>query len=439
MPIQESSVISPVVIPRVDHNISRSRISESALKVLYRLKDAGYESYLVGGGVRDLLLEREPKDFDVATIARPEEVQALFRNSRVIGRRFRLAHVQFGREIVEVATFRANRAVDASAAAGPVDPNGRLLRDNTYGTLEEDAVRRDFSVNALYYDIRDFSVRDYVGGLADLRAGVLRLIGDPETRYREDPVRMLRAARFAAKLGFHLHPDTEAPIRRLAPLLAEIPPPRLFEEILKLFLYGFGAQSFAELRRHGLLAYLFPRTNQALDGPEHEHVYSFISKALASTDARVAAGKPVTPAFLFAAMLWEPAQSDAQRLEAQGLRAPDALRRAADALMSEEVSRVALPRRFSAPAVEMYQMQARFLQRQGKRPVRLLTHPRFRFAYDFLMLRAAAGEADPELATWWTEAQTAGVPGEAPAADAAAVDVAPTHRRRRRHRHSVSA
>ena len=225
MPTQESAPISPVIVPRADHNISRARISDSALKVLYRLKSAGYESYLVGGGVRDLLLEREPKDFDVATIARPDEVQALFHNCRVIGRRFRLAHVQFGREIVEVATFRANRAVAAAPSAGdePVDGNGRILRDNTYGTLEEDAFRRDFSINALYYDIRDFSVRDYVGGLADLKAGVLRLIGDPETRYREDPVRMLRAARFSAKLGFRLHPDTEAPIARLAPLLAEIP------------------------------------------------------------------------------------------------------------------------------------------------------------------------------------------------------------------------
>lgn len=440
MPTQESSPISPVIIPRADHNISRSRISDSALKVLYRLKGAGYESYLVGGGVRDLLLGREPKDFDIATIARPEEVYALFHNCRIIGRRFRLAHVQFGREIVEVATFRANRAVDTVGQSA--DDHGRILHDNAYGTLEEDAFRRDFSVNALYYDIRDFSVRDYVGGLADLKAGVLRLIGDPEMRYREDPVRMLRAARFSAKLGFRLHPDTEAPMARLAPLLADIPPARLFEEILKLFLNGFGQQSFAYLRQYRLLAYLFPRVDAVLDDAGHDAPYAFISKALESTDARVHEAKPVTPAFLFAALLWEPVRRGASQLEQQGMRPAEALRRAADKIISEETAHVSLPRRFSTPVIEMYQMQPRFLQRQGKRPERLLAHPRFRAAYDFLVLRAAVGEADPELAEWWTHIQTTSATPQAVSPATLPNRTASGRRRgtrRRRHRPSLPA
>ena len=432
MRIQEPSVISPVIIPRAEHNISRSRISENALKVLYRLKSAGYESYMVGGGVRDLLLGREPKDFDVATNARPEEVHALFRNCRIIGRRFRLAHVQFGRDIVEVATFRANRPVSEAEETG-TDTNGRILRDNTYGTLEEDALRRDFSVNALYYDIRDFSVRDYVNGLADLRAGTLRLIGDPEARYREDPVRMLRAARFAAKLGFRVHPDTAEPIAALAPLLAEIPPARLFEEILKLFLYGFGAQAFEHLRHYGLFGHLFPSTDAVLNTEEQGFPHIFISKALASTDARVNDAKPVTPAFLFAALLWESVRQRAAKLEAGGAHPPEALRRAADELVSEQIAHVSLPRRFATPMIEIYQMQPRFTQREGKRPLRLLAHPRFRAAYDFLVLRSEAGEVDAELAEWWTRMQAAST--EEQRSLAAPSGAAPAGRRRRsRHR-----
>ena len=438
MRIQEPSLISSVIIPRAEHNISRSRISENALKVLYRLKSGGYESFMVGGGVRDLLLGREPKDFDVATNARPEEVHALFRNCRIIGRRFRLAHVQFGREIVEVATFRANRPVD-DLHMRDHGGNGRILRDNTYGTLEEDAFRRDFSVNALYYDIRDFSVHDYVGGLPDLQVGVLRLIGDPETRYREDPVRMLRAVRFMAKLGFRMHPETAAPIAELAPLLAEIPPARLFEEILKLFLYGFGQQAFQHLRQQGLFARLFPRTDAVLNTEEQGFPHTFISNALASTDARVIEDKPVTPAFLFAALLWEPVRQQAVKLETAGTHPAEALRRAADELVSQQVADVALPRRFATPMIEIYQMQPRFLQREGKQPQRLLAHPRFRAAYDFLMLRAAAGEVDQELASWWTRMQAAG--SEEQRSMLSPSSTIPAGRRRRsrgRPRHKVS-
>jgi len=428
---QEPQAIPAVTIPRAEHSISRANISENALKVLYRLKNAGFEGHLVGGSVRDLLLGREPKDFDVATSARPEEVEALFRNCRLIGRRFRLAHVRFGDEIIEVATFRASGAPDNDEAAQLAhDESGRILRDNIYGTLEEDAVRRDFTVNALYYDIRDFSVKDFVGGLPDLRAGVLRLIGDARTRYREDPVRMLRAVRFAVKLGFKMHPGTDAPMSEYGPLLADIPPARMFEEILKLFLYGFGLQAFEALRHYGLFAQLFPRTETALTTEEQSFPHVFIAKALASTDSRVQQDMPVTPAFLFAALLWEPTRLASQQLEAQGIHPAEALRRAAHEVVSEQISRVALPRRFATPMVEIYQLQPRFLQRQGKRPQRLLSHPRFRAAYDFLVLRAQAGEVDQELADWWTQLQADGSAPEVPALDG----TEPRRRRRRRRR-----
>ena len=427
MSTQEPALIQPVTIPRAEHNISRANISENALKVLYRLKNAGYEAYLVGGGVRDLLLGREPKDFDVATSARPEQVEEQFRNCRLIGRRFRLAHVRFGDEIIEVATFRASGAPDNSEEALLAHgETGRILRDNIYGSVAEDAERRDFSVNALYYDIRDFSVQDFVGGLPDLKDGVLRLIGDPELRYREDPVRMLRAVRFAVKLGFKLHPATEAPIVRLGPLLADIPPARMFEEILKLFMYGFGEQAFEALRHHGLFAQLFPRTEAALAVEEQGFPQTFIAKALANTDSRVQQDLPVTPAFLFAALLWEPVRRMARELEAQGVHPSDALRRASDEIVSEQVQRVALPRRFSTPMTEIFQMQPRFGQRNGKRPQRLLTHPRFRAAYDFLVLRAQAGEAEQELADWWTELQAGNPDAPQPSSSA------PRRRRRRR-------
>jgi len=405
------SPTNPAIVPRAEHAVSRSNISESALKVLYRLKNAGFESYLVGGGVRDLLLGREPKDFDVATDASPEQVKALFRNCRLIGRRFRLAHVRYGSEIIEVATFRAMQQDESDEEEGDndltLDDNGRILRDNVYGTLEQDAFRRDFSINALYYDIRDFSIVDYVGGMADLKAGSLRLIGDPETRYREDPVRMLRAARFAAKLGFRIHPTTEQPIAELAPLLRDIPPARLFEEILKLFLYGFGLQAFENLRHYDLFMHLFPQTDVVLSMEEEGFPHVFIAKALANSDLRVSEGLPVTPSFLFAALLWEPVRQRAAALLASGMYPSDAYRQAAYEVVDEQSKHVSLPRRFVTPMIEIYQMQSRFLQREGKRPLRLISHPRFRAAYDFLLLRAESGDVERELADWWTQLQAA--------------------------------
>ncbi len=300
------------IYPRSEHCISRTQISENALKVLTRLKKADFEAYLVGGCVRDLLLGREPKDFDVATNASPEQVKQIFRNCRIIGRRFRLAHVFFGREIIEVATFRGgvdNEESDRQV----VHEDGRLLRDNVFGTLEEDVWRRDFTVNALYYNIRDFSVVDYTGGMQDHAAGVMRLIGDPEVRYREDPVRMIRAIRFAVKLGFTLHPDTEKPIYAQADLLKSIPSARLYDEVLKLFLAGYGLQTFEMLRHYGLFGILFPETERCLATQEQDFPRLFLIRALENSDRRYNDGKTLTPYFLLAALLWEPLQVAAQK------------------------------------------------------------------------------------------------------------------------------
>ena len=390
------------IIPRAEHTISRKSISAGALRVLYRLHEAGYQAFLVGGAVRDLLLNGHPKDFDVATNATPEQVRALFRNCRLIGRRFRLAHVVFGREIVEVATFRGS-SDDGSGDRHSID--GRLVRDNVYGSLEEDAVRRDFTINALYYDIADFSVRDAVGGMADLERRVLRLIGDPELRYHEDPVRMLRAARIAAKLDFEIAPATAAPFRTLGPLLADAPPARLFDEALKLFMSGYGLASFRALERHGLLEQVFPATAQALVGANAERFRRMIEETLANTDARVRAEKPVTPAFLFAAMLWEPVHDLARTAIDQGTDAAVAWQRAADRVLREQARRVAIPRRFTITIEEIWALQSRFTQRTKKRALRLLEHPRFRAAYDFLLLRAEESPELAELGVWWTQAQ----------------------------------
>ncbi|MBA8883912.1 polynucleotide adenylyltransferase PcnB [Dokdonella fugitiva] len=390
------------IIPRPEHAISRKSISAGALRVLYRLHEAGHRACLVGGAVRDLLLGGHPKDFDVATDATPEQVRALFRNCRLIGRRFRLAHVVFGREIVEVATFRGS-SDDGSGDRHLVD--GRLVRDNVYGTIEEDAVRRDFTVNALYYDISDFSVLDSVGGMEDLQHRVLRLIGDPEQRYREDPVRMLRAARLAAKLGFTIEPATAAPFAALGPLLAEAPPARLFDESLKLFLSGHGLASFRSLEQHGLLQHVFPATARVLAQGDAAHFRRLVEQTLANTDARVREDKPVTPAFLFAALLWEPVRRAAQAAVDAGADGGAAWSHATERVLREQAQRVAVPRRFTIAVEEIWAMQPRFAQRTKKRAFRLLEHPRFRAAYDFLVLRADESPELAELAAWWTEAQ----------------------------------
>jgi poly(A) polymerase len=395
---------TPRVIPREQHNLSRKQISRGALRVLYGLRDAGFRACLVGGAVRDLLLGRQPKDFDVATDATPEDVRKLFRNCRLIGRRFRLAHVIFGPEIVEVATFRGTGAGDTSGDRHVVD--GRILRDNVWGTIEEDAMRRDFRVNALYYDIADFSVIDYVGGIEDLEHRHLRLIGDPATRYREDPVRMLRAARLAAKLGFTIDAEAAAPFDELGHLLADAPPARLFDECQKMFLAGYGLESFRMLVRYDLLRHLFPGTARALAHDKSGGLLALIERGLAGTDARVAEGRPVTPAFLFAVLLWGEVKTLAARLQGEGATASLAWLRAAHRVMAEQAKRVAIPRRFAYAIEEIWALQPRFEERATrKRVFRLMAHPRFRAAYDFLLLRAAESEALREAGEWWTRAQ----------------------------------
>jgi poly(A) polymerase len=400
---QNSAFPDPVTIPRDEHNVSRSNISRNAIKVLYRLNNAGYQAYLVGGGVRDLLLGREPKDFDVATDARPEEVKAVFTNCRLIGRRFRLAHVHFGREIIEVATFRSSR--EGADEGDRQLENGMLLSDNVYGTLEEDAQRRDFTINALYYSVEDFSVIDFAGGLEDLRKGVIRLLGDPGSRFREDPVRLLRAVRFAAKLGFVIEPETEAPIVRMASLLHDIPAARLFEEVLKLFLAGSALESFEKLRHYGLFGQLFPATEEALTHQNHEFPITFVNRGLHNTDQRIQQDKPVTPAFLFAVLLWEPVRLRAEALQSSGMHPYEAQQTAATEVLAGQTRYVSIPKRFSYPMREIWQLQHRFFQRNGKRPHRLMGHPRFRAAYDFFLLRAEAGEVDQADADWWVGVQ----------------------------------
>lgn len=366
--------------------------------MLYTLKDAGYEAYMVGGGVRDLLAGLEPKDFDIATNAHPEQVQALFRSCRLVGRRFVICHVRFGQEISEVTTFR-----------GPItdnherDDTGRILNDNEYGTLEQDAFRRDFTINALYYDIRDFSIVDFANGLEDLKQGVVRLIGDPELRYREDPVRMLRAVRIANKMGFAIAPESAKPIHKLAHHLQEIPPARLFDEVLKVLMGKDALTNFNHLRQLGLFQQLFPQTEARLSD---EKSLAFVTAALENTADRIQNDQTVSPGFLYAAMLWPSVHARAHDLELrQGHHPNVALSQASEEVLAKAVQRIAIPKRFSVPMREIWQLQPRFDMRKGGRAKRLLTHPRFRAAYDFMLLRARAGEVPEELAEWWTQAQ----------------------------------
>jgi poly(A) polymerase len=389
----------PVIIPRSEHGISRKNIDEPALKVLYRLHNAGYQACLVGGAVRDLMLGRHPKDFDVATDATPEEVSDLFRNCRLIGRRFRLAHIHFGRQVIEVATFRAPHG---ELHEEHHDESGRILRDNVYGEIHDDVWRRDFTCNALYYNIADFSIIDYVGGAEDIANRRLRLIGDQETRYREDPVRMLRAIRFAAKLGFTIDDSCREAILELGPLLADIPPARLFEEVLKLFHSGHAEESFAELQRYDLLKYLFP---DALEGLQDPATAEFVRLAMQSTDDRVRLDKPVTPAFLFAALLWSPVHKHTELNVEAGMPYAVALQKAATKVVGSQVKRVSIPKRFTTAMRDIWSLQSRFRFHSGRRAYAVLHHAKFRAAYDFLCLRANAGETTMDDCRWWTEIQ----------------------------------
>ena len=399
---------TPEVIHKSQHALQRSQFSRHAVGIVERLQGAGYQAYLVGGCVRDLLLGIAPKDFDVATSATPEQVRAEFRNARIIGRRFKLVHIHFGREIIEVATFRAHHSDEEQGGDNRSShhASGRILRDNVYGTLEDDAQRRDFTINALYYDPVSERILDYANGLHDIRNRLLRLIGDPTQRYQEDAVRMLRAVRFAAKLDFGIEKHTVQPIRQLAPSLRDIPPARLFEESLKLFLSGHGAMAFEMLVDLELFAPLFPASNMALEErPVYTH--ALISQALSNTDLRIKQGKPVTPAFLFAALLWPALPARALYLQSQGVPPIPAMNEAANDLIAEQCQRIAVPKRFTLPIREIWDMQERLPRRSGKRADQLLDNPRFRAGYDFLLLREAAGEVTDDLGQWWTDYQDA--------------------------------
>ena len=500
---QVAPTAKPRVIPRAEHTISRSHISPNALRVLYRLKDAGFQGFLVGGCVRDLLLGLEPKDFDVATDALPEQVKRLFRNCRLVGRRFRLAHVFFGQEIIEVATFRAATApaqgeepladadpedgeapeLDEDAAAyieegtedsgeeasgggesAPAraagregrqsveddsermfDSTGRILRDNVYGTIDEDVWRRDFTANSLYYNIADFSIWDYCGGVDDVAAKRLRLIGDPETRFREDPVRMLRAARFEAKLGFEIDPATAEPIGRLHQLLGGVPPARLFDEMLKLFLSGHGVKSLEVLRRRRLLGDLLPNVDSYLSAHPGNLVDQLLVKGLANTDERAIAGRPLTPTFLLALLLYGPIAQIIESMPPEKWHEISAIGDACEQAVRQAQENLTIPRRFSLGLSEMFSLQPRLEHPSGRRALRLLTHPRFRAAYDLLLLRAEFGLASAEMAQWWTQVQTAGHDEQGNMADALAQAAGPrpsrpkSGRRRRRGRRGPRA
>ncbi|MDD7804911.1 MAG: polynucleotide adenylyltransferase PcnB [Endozoicomonas sp. (ex Botrylloides leachii)] len=396
---------------RDNHPISRKKISDNALKVLNRLTSQGHDAYLVGGCIRDMYLGLQPKDFDVATSATPEEVRQLFRNSRVIGRRFKLVHILFGRETIEVATFRANHSAnDASVSdRSQHSASGRILRDNVYGSMEDDALRRDFTINALYYDSRNFTVIDYCGGINDLHAKQLRLIGDARLRYHEDPVRMLRAVRFAAKLSFNIATETKKPIQELASLLKDIPSSRLFDEVLKLLQSGNGVKTFSLLREYELLDNLFPATNRELHD-QNEYVEALIHQGLLSTDDRIRKNKPVTPAFLFATLLWGPLNKCKTTFEDQGIRPVPALQQAAMAVLENQARHTAIPKRFSMGIREIWELQHRLERRQPRTINSILEHPRFRAAYDFLLLREAAGEQLADASKWWTDIQKSNEP-----------------------------
>ena len=410
-----------VRVPRHRHGVSREALSPAAAKVCAVLREAGFSSYVVGGAVRDLLLGIAPKDFDVATDARPEQLKPLFRRALIIGRRFRLVHVMMGGETIEVSTFRA-----ADPQTAEKDEHGRVLRDNVFGTQAEDARRRDFTVNALYFDPASEELVDFHGGLADLKKRVLRVIGDPAARYREDPVRMLRAVRLAAKLGLTLDSATKAPIRSMAPLMERVPPARLFDEMLKLLLSGHASACLRQLRDVGLHKGLLPLLDVILDQPLGER---FVTLALAQTDERVRTDRPVSPAFLFAALLWHEVLAAWKLRRGRGERPIPALESAMDEVLETQGAKLAITRKLTATMREVWTMQPRFEMRSGSRAYRLLESPRFRMAYDFLALRAASGEVPAELEAWWRTFQSAD------AATRSAMllpDTGPRKRRRRR-------
>lgn len=392
------------IIPRDQHGVSRKLISENALKVIHRLNEKGYSAFLVGGSIRDIMLGEQPKDFDVSTDAHPEEVHRLFRNSRMIGRRFKIVHILFGREIIEVATFRGPAAKEHKEHKRSEE--GMLLRDNNYGTLEDDVMRRDFTSNALYYSPKDFCVYDFVGGVEDIQAKTLRMIGEPEVRYPEDPVRMLRALRFKSKLGFSIESGAAQAIHEHSQLIENVAAARLFDEIIKLFVSGYGDQIFTDLIAYGLFTHLFPAVSHTLDSDERKTFYlKFIRAGLQNTDKRIRQDKPITPAFLYAVLLWPEVDRIWRNKVAQGASDFPALQEAAHIAVQQQLPSITIPKRFSLMMKEIWEFQIRLTRTRGKAPKQLLTHKRFRAAYDFLLLRERAGEDLNELGQWWTQFQ----------------------------------
>lgn len=429
---QKPSKNSFTTIPRSQHQLSRKSMSDAAVKVLSRLSSAGYRACLVGGGVRDLLLGKKPKDFDVATDATPEQINELFRNSRIIGRRFRLVHIRYGREVIEVATFRGHTPDSPKNA---LNTEGRILRDNTFGDIEDDAMRRDFTVNAMYYDIDGFSVLDYANGLADIESGTLRLIGDPTTRYQEDPVRMLRAVRFAAKLDFQIETSAAEAIFECGPLLAGIPAARLFDETVKLFHSGKATRVLELLRTYNLLQYLFPSLDEILIAEPSELMLDFIDQALVNTDARINNDQHVSPAFIFASLLWPAVHKQAQDTQSDKLKMVPALFQAGNDVMGRQIKHISIPRRYSQMAKDIWTNQPKFHRTQGKQPIRLYGHPSFRAAYDFMCLQTMVGLMPAHLCHWWTEYQKNNAP---PIREREAQEAAAKPRPRRRRKPSNS-
>jgi poly(A) polymerase len=419
----------PAILGPNDHGINPQLLSPNAVRVTQTLQEAGFKAFVVGGAVRDLLLGVKPKDFDVATNATPEQVKRLFRRAFIIGRRFQIVHVMFGQEIIEVTTFRGTSADNA-----PKDEHGRVLRDNTFGEQHEDAVRRDFTINAMYYDPATRQVFDYHQGIADIRSKTLRIIGVPEARYREDPVRLLRVVRFAAKLGFTIDPQTRAPIQVMAPLINNVPAARVFDEMLKLLMSGQALACLQQLRTEGLHHGLLPLLDVVLEQPLGE---KFVTLALAGTDQRIREGKPVSPGFLFASLLWHQVLEKWTAYQAAGEYPIPALHLAADDVLNTQTEKLALQRRIASDMRDIWAMQPRFERRVGKSPYKLLEHPRLRAGYDFLLLRCASGEIDQEIGDWWTDFMAADGPereallARKPKAEG---EGAPARKRRRRSR-----
>ncbi len=391
------AVQEPAIIPVSSHGVTRDRLSSGSRRTCEGLQAAGFKAYVVGGAVRDLLIAAEPKDFDVATNATPEEVRRCFRRSRIIGRRFQIVHVMMGQEVIEVTTFRGQ--LDESTKK---DEHGRVLHDNVFGTQAEDAARRDFTANALYYDPATEQIIDYHHGVGDLKARTLRMIGEPRARYREDPVRMLRAVRLAAKLDLAIDPEAKRPIREMAELLENVPAARLFDEMLKLLTSGHAVKCITQLRDEGLHHGLLPLLDVILEQPLGE---KFVMQALKNTDERIRNNKGVSPGFLFATLLWHEVLAQWEKLKAAGELKIPALYQAMDQVLDVQAEKLAITRRIAGDIKDIWALQPRFDQRTGKRPYALLEQPRFRAGYDFLLLRAQAGEIDSELADWWTRFQ----------------------------------